>query len=189
MGYKVIYSASAAKTVERLDKPTQRRIIKFVDSLETQENPRSTGKALQGYKVEKKTGVIALETTAWYAKFKMKRSSFGWLRSGIAARFTAKLRSVPASTPSFFDSPGIGSAGNEHIDVQQSAAAVAPKVPAGWSLVTVPAAGLNAATADAVIRVGQGKSQFTWIKATDGAMPALAAGEAVFVFAKKAGNL
>lgn len=89
----------------------------------------------------------------------------------------------------WYNDNDVASAANEHIDVQQSATAVVPKqVALGWSLVTVPTAGLNAATADAVIRVGKGKSQFTWIKATDGAMPALTPGEAVFVFAKP-GNL
>lgn len=70
------------------------------------------------------------------------------------------------------------------------AAAFAAKVPAGWSLVTVPAAGLNTTTVGAVLRVGaQVSSQLTWFSATDGAMPAFAAGEAVFVYSAKGGAL
>ncbi len=83
----------------------------------------------------------------------------------------------------------------------QQAAASAVRVPAGWSLVTVPASGTLGAGVDAVIKVGaqadfvnypsgpSTQNQFTWIKATDGTMPALTAGEAVFVYSKAGGAL
>jgi len=90
-------------------------------------------------------------------------------------------------------------------------AAPAPTVAAGWSLVNVPGVvGAPVASlgtvVDAVIKVGAqvgvtggtlttagvnaglGKGQFTWL-AEDGAMPALTAGEAVFVHAKAKGSL
>ena len=90
-------------------------------------------------------------------------------------------------------------------------AAPAPALAAGWSLVNVPGvvgtpvAALGTVV-DAVIKVGAqvgvtggtlkkagtgaglGKGQFTWL-AEDGAMPALTAGEAVFVHAKAKGSL
>jgi hypothetical protein len=80
-------------------------------------------------------------------------------------------------------------------------ALTAPKLDAGWSLVTVPGTVGAAVTSlgtvvDAVIKVGAqvgatagaGTGQFTWL-ATDGAMPSLTAGEAVIVHAKAAGSL
>lgn len=90
-------------------------------------------------------------------------------------------------------------------------AAPAPTLAPGWSLVNVPGvvgapvAALGSVV-DAVIKVGAqvgvtgatletaganaglGKGQFTWL-AEDGAMPALTAGEAVFVHAKAKGSL
>ena len=88
------------------------------------------------------------------------------------------------------DSAGLA---GEHIDVLQSSTAVSSKVGSGWSLVTVPAAGLNTANIDAIILVGaqldaSGRPQVTWIKATDGAAPTLVPGEAVFVFSKSGGT-
>jgi hypothetical protein len=87
----------------------------------------------------------------------------------------------------------------------QQVAAGAVKVPAGWSLVTVPGAVGSAVAAlgagvDAVIKVGAQadfvnangpttQNQFTWIKSTDGTMPALTGGEAVFVYSKAGGAL
>ena len=38
----------AAKVLRALDAPTKRRIDSFLDNLESTENPRTTGKALQG---------------------------------------------------------------------------------------------------------------------------------------------
>ena len=87
----------------------------------------------------------------------------------------------------------------------------APTLAPGWSLVTVPGTAGAAVTSlgtvvDAVIKVGAqvgfsgttltaagtgsglGNGQFTWF-AVDGAMPALTAGEAVFVHAKASGAL
>jgi hypothetical protein len=70
----------------------------------------------------------------------------------------------------------------EHIDVLQSATPPTPTFGTGWSLVAVPAGGLNTASLKAIIRVGaQATNQFTWISATDGAAPTLAPGEAVFI--------
>lgn len=85
--------------------------------------------------------------------------------------------------------------------------AAAPKLPAGWSLVTVPADGsFDTANVDAIIKVGAqvgmgegtdsransgaGTDQKSWF-AEDGvnALPTLTAGDAVFVHAKKAGDL
>jgi hypothetical protein len=76
--------------------------------------------------------------------------------------------------------------------MQQAAPAAGVKLPVGWSLVTVPGVPGATVTAlgagvEAVIRVGAGASQFTWLKA-DGAMPALKAGEAVFVYSKTANS-
>lgn len=80
-----------------------------------------------------------------------------------------------------------GAAANQTLTFAQ-AATITAKVPAGWSLVTVPAAGLNATTVSAVLRVGYGVTTTTWY-AADGAMPAFAAGEVVFVYSKLGGAL
>lgn len=99
--------------------------------------------------------------------------------------------------------------------VQQAAFTGVVKLPAGWSLVNIPGVVGTPVTSlgdkvDAVIKVGSQadvvvvnrdnppldppvlqttQNQFTWIKATDGAMPALTAGEAVFVYSKTGGSL
>lgn len=96
-----------------------------------------------------------------------------------------------------------------------AAVAGAVKLPVGWSLVNIPGPVGSAVTAlgagvDAVIKVGAQanstdqndncwnqaqtsatctQNQFTWIKSTDGTMPALTAGEAVFVYSKLGGAL
>jgi hypothetical protein len=90
----------------------------------------------------------------------------------------------------------------DNIFIAQKAAAtpaLVPKLKPGWSLVTVPTAGLTLATTDAVIKVGSQLAtgnQYTWFKATDGtngaaaaSLPSLTAGEAVFVYSKLGGNL
>jgi mRNA interferase RelE/StbE len=49
MGYKVEILAPAEKTLEKLDKPTRERAIKFLQTdLPKLENPRSIGEALSG---------------------------------------------------------------------------------------------------------------------------------------------
>ena len=48
MAYKVIYSDTARKNIERLDRPLQKRILAFVDRIEKSTNPRFSGKALKG---------------------------------------------------------------------------------------------------------------------------------------------
>lgn len=48
MGYKAIYSDAARKSIERLDKPIQKRILTFVDKIEASDNPCFSGKALKG---------------------------------------------------------------------------------------------------------------------------------------------
>ena len=48
MAYKVIYSDTARKNIERLDRPLQKRILTFVDRIEESTNPRFSGKALKG---------------------------------------------------------------------------------------------------------------------------------------------
>lgn len=48
MGYKVKYADSAWKAVAKLDKPSQKRILEFVDKIEASINPRFSGKAISG---------------------------------------------------------------------------------------------------------------------------------------------
>lgn len=48
MGYKVVYSREAVKSIERLDKPVQKQIMAFVDRLEASSNPRFDGAAMKG---------------------------------------------------------------------------------------------------------------------------------------------
>jgi len=48
LAYKVIYSDTARKNIERLDRPLQKRILTFVDRIEESTNPRFSGKALKG---------------------------------------------------------------------------------------------------------------------------------------------
>jgi len=52
LGYKVIYSEAARKSIERLDKPLQKRVLAFVDKIEASINPRFSGKALKGNEKE-----------------------------------------------------------------------------------------------------------------------------------------
>lgn len=49
MVWKIDYTDTAKKQLRKLDKPTARRIIDYLDErISTLENPRSTGKALTG---------------------------------------------------------------------------------------------------------------------------------------------
>lgn len=48
MGYKVKYAEQAWKAITKLDKPIQKRILAFVDKIEASDNPKFSGKALQG---------------------------------------------------------------------------------------------------------------------------------------------
>lgn len=48
MGYKIIIKASARKELSRLDKSAQRRIAAFIDKLQSLDNPRKDGIAMQG---------------------------------------------------------------------------------------------------------------------------------------------
>ena len=48
MGYKDKYAEQAWKAITKLDKPIQKRILTFVDKIEASDNPRFSGKALQG---------------------------------------------------------------------------------------------------------------------------------------------
>lgn len=43
---KIEYSAAAAKTFRKLDRPVQIKIKKFLDEIETLDNPRNRGKGL-----------------------------------------------------------------------------------------------------------------------------------------------
>lgn len=44
----VVYSPDAVKQIEKLDKPIQKRIIEYMDGIETLSDPRSKGKKLVG---------------------------------------------------------------------------------------------------------------------------------------------
>jgi mRNA interferase RelE/StbE len=49
MGYQVVYDPRAFKTLQKMDRATQRLIIAYVDKhLVNRENPRAIGKALTG---------------------------------------------------------------------------------------------------------------------------------------------
>lgn len=48
MAWKIEIEDRAEKSLERLDKTAQLRIINFLDKLTTQDNPRLQGKALTG---------------------------------------------------------------------------------------------------------------------------------------------
>ncbi|MFU8790125.1 MAG: type II toxin-antitoxin system RelE family toxin [Methylobacter sp.] len=48
MNWIINVEARAAKTLKTLDKPTKQRIAVFIDQLGQTDNPRNTGKALQG---------------------------------------------------------------------------------------------------------------------------------------------
>lgn len=48
MGYKIALLPSARKELADLDKAARRRIAAFIDRLETLDNPRISGIALQG---------------------------------------------------------------------------------------------------------------------------------------------
>ncbi|MDR2251801.1 MAG: type II toxin-antitoxin system RelE/ParE family toxin [Endomicrobium sp.] len=47
MGYKVIFSNTSLKTLNKLDNSIRTKIIKFLDREVLKENPRAFGKALQ----------------------------------------------------------------------------------------------------------------------------------------------
>ena len=49
MAWTIDYTETARKQLRKLDQPTARRIVDFMDGrIAAQENPRSTGKALTG---------------------------------------------------------------------------------------------------------------------------------------------
>jgi mRNA interferase RelE/StbE len=48
LGYKVKYAERAWRAIEKMDRPIKRKIIAFVDKIEASQNPRFSGKALQG---------------------------------------------------------------------------------------------------------------------------------------------
>jgi mRNA interferase RelE/StbE len=48
LAYKVQYAPAAWKAIAKFDKPTQKRILEFVDKIEASINPRFSGKALVG---------------------------------------------------------------------------------------------------------------------------------------------
>ncbi len=49
MAWKIDYTDTAKKQLRKLDKPTARRIVDYLDErISALENPRSTGKALTG---------------------------------------------------------------------------------------------------------------------------------------------
>ena len=47
MGWTLKFTATAAKQLSRLDRPVQRRILKFLEEI-AQGDPRGKGKAMQG---------------------------------------------------------------------------------------------------------------------------------------------
>ncbi len=48
MPWSIKLKAGTAKTINKLDKPVRERIKSFLDTLASEDNPRITGKALQG---------------------------------------------------------------------------------------------------------------------------------------------
>jgi len=48
MSWTIKINSRAAKSLKSLDKPSKKRIEQFIEQLTTTDNPRTTGKTLQG---------------------------------------------------------------------------------------------------------------------------------------------